>query len=89
MDKQYPDVLSIMPKKEIILSYTGEYKKIGGSTLNLNIPDLTIGIEDNQLMVFLSELYTFKLFWQDDLYFYQKESISIYKFYKNEKDNTH
>jgi hypothetical protein len=80
--KEYSESLSVLPKKEVINPYLGDYTRIGGTQ---SYPDISIGIEKEQLIIYRPTVEKAILYWDHDMYFFEKEVASIFKFYENKK----
>lgn len=80
----YPDLLSILPKKEFITPYLGEYTRVGG-TMKFDNSVMSFSLVEGQLNFHIPEEPAIPMYWHDDLYFFEEDNIGIYRFYTNEK----
>jgi hypothetical protein len=76
----YAEPFLILPKKEYINSFLGNYKGIN----EFSEDSLTVSIENEQLVVKRTGGSEFKLYWHEDNYYYIK-GVAIFRLYKNKQ----
>ena len=78
---EYPESLMILPKKDDINAYLGDYKKVSGP---FEIHEFSVGIEKEQLIARFSN-NSLNVYWHCGAYYFEKESNKIHHLYTNKK----
>jgi hypothetical protein len=78
----YLEPLTVIPEKETIKSFLGDYKELFGEFEN----SFSVTIENDQLVVKTPNQPVEKLYWNEGEYFFIKENDAIIRLYKNKQD---